>query len=233
MGIYIDCTIKDCHQSVSSLAASPTTPNWLVAKGAPNMCCMDGLQVWKFNASTQRFNWYGFIDNHVYHCDRTGPRPLLDGDFAYAVENALVTPQLWSKYDLNAKTVVAHGLVFPTNTPPAQADVQGYTYTIHAIFPSPLPQPWLGPSLFYWLRAGGGSTTPTPAPITAIPPTVTAPPVCPTCAAVATCVPVATPTRTKTPHFGPVPTKVSEWTSPDRAHGHEVRVGVLAPNGRP
>ncbi len=217
--------VGDCWQSVSSLAATPNTPKWIVAKGAPNLCDLtsppvfaglpaDGLAVWKWKDATSTFEWFGFIPNQT---DRTGPRPILDGDVAYAVQNGAAIPQLWTKFDLNALAVVSRDLPAPTNPPAPQDSIQGYTYTIAPDFRTP-PAPE-GPARFTWTRHGGPAATPTagapspsPAPVTAVPP------LCPTCAA--TCPPTtatrtASPTRTPclsctatpTPQFQPAKTR--------------------------
>jgi hypothetical protein len=180
--------VGDCWQSVNRIAVSPDAPKWLVAAGAPNMCKFtggpldgqnaNGIAVWKWKAATSTFEWQGFILDHT---DRGSP-VYLDGDFAWASQGVFQHPQLWSKFDLNAMTAT-RDFAAPVQGP-VQTNIQGYTYTIHPIFPVPLPNPWPGPHKFYWQREGGPVETPTPV-VTATPAaSPTAPPtpimVCPT-----------------------------------------------------
>jgi hypothetical protein len=150
--------VGDCWQSVTRLAASPDVPKWLVATGAPDLCTEQGLAVWKWNPGINRYAWYGFINGTINRLKE----PKLDGDFAYAVEQA-GPAESWMKFDLTTKAVVAGNLPEPV-TPPRQSNIQGYTYSVLPILPDPP-----SPKKFTWTRHGGPSVTQTPTTI----PTVT------------------------------------------------------------
>lgn len=185
--------IGECYQSVTWLAASPTTPKWIVAVGTSGQCHrLDGspaigLQVWKYNGSV--FAWMGLIASSV---GRNSPGPALDGDIAYAKLND-TNNSPWVKFDLNAMAVIGTMLAPPV-TPPKQQDVQGYTYSIHLASTNQ--------HQLYALREGGPTpsptfvptATPTAAPITCLPTKVV------TVVVTAT----TTPTKTRTPCIGPV-----------------------------
>lgn len=115
----------DCWQSVVGIAASNGTPKWLVATGAPSVCELEGLSVWKWELNSWR--WKGLIP---YRISRLGT-PRLNGDEAYAPLPGTIDPP-WAVFDLNTMSLIEeiHGVIPPDDK---QLDINGQEWFLTRI----------------------------------------------------------------------------------------------------
>lgn len=155
--------VGDCWSSVTELIATHGSKKWIVAAGGPAMCGGEGLQVWKWNGNT--FVWWKRIPNPSHPLKETGADLRLEDDLAWG--RTVMGGAGWNIYALEAGGVAWNsGAIPPPFTP--QPDIQGYTYRLFPVNPTPLPNPYPGPKVFYALRQGGApdpTPTKTPAPV--------------------------------------------------------------------